>query len=395
MKKKIFISYKRLDSIGAAGWICEKLKTLFGQSSVFFDIGKFHEGNINEIITKAIDQSCILILVIGPGWSAKEAAGRQKNPGENWVLFEVSEALKKGIRIIPVLLENINMPEADKMPGDLEKIRIISAINMRLISLDADFRVLAKEIKRERRRSSRRFLYQFMRKYLGLALLTISVISVFLYNNIAARKASATQKREMILENITGWKGKIQSQYSYFSFVPSVGLLEDTAANAHPEIWSYNQRSKKTRDKFLGLSDSIKQRFRNIKYFFISQYNVNNLEWEAVMAEKPPKVITRNNMLAFIENLNIKTGHRFRLPTPLETEYITVLDIINPALSFRNKKDSKQGIKSYDDDILLKDNEISDLGFRLCSDTKIISPYLDRQKKLHGYEEDITYLPEK
>ena len=66
----------------------------------------------------------VLVAVIGKRWlSAADEEGRRRldNP-EDFVRVEVGTALKRGVRVIPVLVEGASMPRAAELPEDLKAL---------------------------------------------------------------------------------------------------------------------------------------------------------------------------------------------------------------------------------------------------------------------------------
>jgi len=122
--KGIFISYRRDDSAGYAGRIADRFIQHFGEDRVFrdFDFIDIELGSSSvEAIQRAVDSSEVLIAVIGKNWlTATDAAGRKRleNP-DDYVRIEIATALKRNMRVIPLLVQGASMPSADELPEDL------------------------------------------------------------------------------------------------------------------------------------------------------------------------------------------------------------------------------------------------------------------------------------
>lgn len=59
-----------------------------------------------------------MLVVIGKGWvDARDAAGRRRldDPGD-FVRLEVESALRRDIRVVPVLVDGASLPEAEELP---------------------------------------------------------------------------------------------------------------------------------------------------------------------------------------------------------------------------------------------------------------------------------------
>ena len=96
-----------------AGRLSDHLSKHFPSNQIFMDVDSVDPG---EDFVKTIEQtvgSCdVLIAVIGKGWltsSDQEAQRRLENP-EDFVRIEIATALRRDIRVIPVLVEGALMP---------------------------------------------------------------------------------------------------------------------------------------------------------------------------------------------------------------------------------------------------------------------------------------------
>src|SRR3954468_12345401 len=113
----VFLSYRREDSAGHAGRICEHLASVFGPEHVFMDVQDIAPGqDFAESIEQTISSCQAVIVVIGPRWAAdlKERSG-----GEDFVRHEVAVALRRKVTVIPVLVGGAAMPSARDLPEGL------------------------------------------------------------------------------------------------------------------------------------------------------------------------------------------------------------------------------------------------------------------------------------
>ena len=108
---KIFISYRREDTSGESGRLKDKLEQVFGKENIFYDVETLEAGlNFDQSIAKALSESKVLLAMIGPHWlkvTDSKGVFRLQKP-EDWVRKEISEALKRELRVIPVL---VNVPK--------------------------------------------------------------------------------------------------------------------------------------------------------------------------------------------------------------------------------------------------------------------------------------------
>jgi TIR domain len=136
---KIIVSYRRSDSAAITGRIFDRLVDRYGEESVFMDIDRIPFGtDFRHHIQDALRDADILLAVIGPTWLGKSADGRTRIQDEaDPVRVEIEAALRQGLAVIPVLVDNAIMPGAADLP---ESIRDFAYINAAPIDTGRDFR---------------------------------------------------------------------------------------------------------------------------------------------------------------------------------------------------------------------------------------------------------------
>jgi hypothetical protein len=120
---KIFVSYRRQDASGEAGRLVDHLQEVFGEDSVFLDVETIEAGlDFIQAIEKALSSCSILIAMIGPHWaSMKDPQGNLRLFNkDDFIRIEISAALKRDIRVIPVLVNGAMMPNPEDLPEDLQ-----------------------------------------------------------------------------------------------------------------------------------------------------------------------------------------------------------------------------------------------------------------------------------
>ena len=128
---KIFVSYRRQDASSEAGRITDWLDRHFGEDEVFMDINALEPGvDFVLKIEEAVEMIDALIAVIGPNWvdAEDEHGNRRLDDPADWVRLEIANALRRGIRVIPVLVKGAAMPPAAKLPEDLQPLRRRNAL---------------------------------------------------------------------------------------------------------------------------------------------------------------------------------------------------------------------------------------------------------------------------
>ena len=129
----IFISYRRDDSAGYAGRLYDRLTARFGSDRVFMDVEGIEPGTDFVLaIEKAVGSCAVLIVLIGDEWlSVTDAAGRPRLDDPNdFIRLETATALKRDIRVVPVLLDGTPMPPTDALPEELRMLTRRQAVEV-------------------------------------------------------------------------------------------------------------------------------------------------------------------------------------------------------------------------------------------------------------------------
>ncbi len=128
---KAFISYRRSDSLSATGRLYDRLNVAY-PGMFFRDVSGIGVGvDFTKEIERAVASSLLLIAVIGPEWTTESADGKRRlDDPDDFVRLEVSSALKRNIRIIPVLVGGASMPEEHELPAELHPLRKWNAIQL-------------------------------------------------------------------------------------------------------------------------------------------------------------------------------------------------------------------------------------------------------------------------
>lgn len=183
---KIFISYRRQDATGSVGHLSKDLRYYF-KEEVFRDIADIEFGeDFEKALARALESCSVMLAVIGPRWlEASDKNGQRRlNNEKDWVRLEIAMALKRGIRVIPILLENTPMPSASDLPEDLAKLASRHKMNINEEGWDADIRELVRGIAKI---LGRKWVFQVewlllpaWVKPVGLAMTIVTVIASYL-----------------------------------------------------------------------------------------------------------------------------------------------------------------------------------------------------------------------
>jgi TIR domain len=151
MSGQIFISYRREDSSAWAGRLSDRLSSHFPSNQIFMDVDTIEPGmDFVEAIEESVGSCDVLIAVIGTRWlnSSNPAGKRRLEIPEDSVRVEVSTALKRGIRVIPVLVEGATMPEAADLPDELMALVRRNALKLSHDRFRAESELLASTVGR-------------------------------------------------------------------------------------------------------------------------------------------------------------------------------------------------------------------------------------------------------
>jgi hypothetical protein len=178
---ELFLSYRREDSAGYAGRLSEHLSGVFGPQNVFMDVQDIAPGqDFAEAIEKTISACRAVVVVIGPRWAADL---KQRGDGDDFVLHEVSIALRRNVRVIPVLVGGAKMPAAADLPTPIAPLSRRQALEIRDARFDDDVKLLTDALGQVPGLSDRRALRR-RRMWAGIlsaALLLVVAVSVVVW----------------------------------------------------------------------------------------------------------------------------------------------------------------------------------------------------------------------
>ena len=164
MAGKIFINYRRVESLKDA----QHLKTLFdkefGAERVFLDVRGIAGGvNWLQTLERQVAASAAMVVLIGKDWAnLKDEHGncRLHDPND-FVRFEISQALLRRLPIIPVSIDGARAPNSTQVPGNLIPLSLLQAMPLRTESFTQDAQEIAKRLrvlleKKQRRQQQQR-----------------------------------------------------------------------------------------------------------------------------------------------------------------------------------------------------------------------------------------------
>src|SRR5215470_857288 len=139
MTPRIFICYRREDGKHPAGRLCDRLVAQFGAPNVFMDIDSIRPGDdFQDVIEKTVSTCSILFAVIGRRWVGDSQTESRLNNPNDWVRLEIEAALKRNIRVVPILVDSADLPEPAKLPDSLLPLTRRQAYELRDNTFRAD-----------------------------------------------------------------------------------------------------------------------------------------------------------------------------------------------------------------------------------------------------------------
>jgi serine/threonine protein kinase/tetratricopeptide (TPR) repeat protein len=137
---RIFLSYRRDDSIAITGRIYDRLAAAFGDHYVFKDVDDIPPGaNFKAMLEREVTACDVLLAIIGDRWLdvADQEGHRRLDDPHDFVRIEINAALSRpDLLMVPVLVNNARMPGVDNLPPDLSDLAFRNAA---VVRNDPDF----------------------------------------------------------------------------------------------------------------------------------------------------------------------------------------------------------------------------------------------------------------
>lgn len=127
----IFISYRREDSRAFTGRIADRLTQHFGPEAVFRDVDSIPLGmDFRQKIEQTMSQADAVLVIIGKQWADVGAADgtRRLDQAEDFVRLEIESAIAREIPVIPVLVDDAEMPSTEELPQSIAPLAYRNAI---------------------------------------------------------------------------------------------------------------------------------------------------------------------------------------------------------------------------------------------------------------------------
>lgn len=123
LSPRVFLSYRRQDTLAITGRMYDRLADILGRENVFMDFDNIPFGaDFRKHLEISLEQCDILLVVIGSNWlSGGQGSGVNRLLNEtDFVRLEIETALRLNIPVIPVLVGSASMPAPAELPAELE-----------------------------------------------------------------------------------------------------------------------------------------------------------------------------------------------------------------------------------------------------------------------------------
>ncbi len=140
---RIFVSYRKDDAAYAAAGVAAGLARWFEADEVFLDNRSIAVGMVYPPVIRTALQKCTaLVALIGPRW----LVGQRINDPNDWVRIELRTAFKRGIAVVPTLLDGATLPAEADLPHDVAKLALSQYRHLRRRSFQTDVDTLAQDL---------------------------------------------------------------------------------------------------------------------------------------------------------------------------------------------------------------------------------------------------------
>ena len=147
----VFINYRVREQPGYATLLHRELSSRFGVEQVFIASRSIRPGDdFAREVFESLRHCSILLAVIGPHWLSFRSTSTFPGLSDDidWVVREIAEAFTLGIRVIPVLIEDAELPDEANLPADIATLARCQYLRLRHYSIETDITQLIDELNR-------------------------------------------------------------------------------------------------------------------------------------------------------------------------------------------------------------------------------------------------------
>lgn len=147
----VFISYRRSDTQQAAGRLADRLIERFGPDAVVIDVTTDQVGrDYRSVIFDSIESADVVLALVGPRFLVESPDGsRRLDDPDDPLRLELSRALaRRGIPVIPVLVDGAELPAGESLPEDVRALTFRGALELAHQRFDRDYEYLETKVAR-------------------------------------------------------------------------------------------------------------------------------------------------------------------------------------------------------------------------------------------------------
>jgi hypothetical protein len=151
LNRALFVCYRRDDTQDVTGRLHDRLAETYGFDRVFMDIDSVPLGiDFVDHVAAQISSCAAVVVMIGRQWlKVKDKRRRRRlDNDDDLVRVEIAAALQQKIPVIPVLVQDAEMPAADELPENIRPLARRNGISLSAIRWRTDVERLIKELDR-------------------------------------------------------------------------------------------------------------------------------------------------------------------------------------------------------------------------------------------------------
>ncbi|MFJ8489368.1 hypothetical protein ACIRBZ_13525 [Streptomyces sp. NPDC094038] len=142
MTPSLFTNFRRADTGSVGPHIDTKLQSEFGPQAAFRDQRSLPKAlDYREHLERALRKCDLLLVVVGARWaSVSDAQGRRLiDRPDDWVRREIALAGGYKLPVLPVLVDDAQLPDEDELPTDIRYLVHRQAVYFRPHQEHIDF----------------------------------------------------------------------------------------------------------------------------------------------------------------------------------------------------------------------------------------------------------------
>jgi hypothetical protein len=145
---RLFINYRTADTRSAAAGLAKALKREFDPRRIFIDYLGIQGGDTwRTRLLQEVERASVVFVLIGRDWAHgvdPETQQRRLDRPDDWVRQEIECALRRGAKIVPILVDDAPLPAEADLPASLRPIAALQTRPLQtMTAFEADVKRLA------------------------------------------------------------------------------------------------------------------------------------------------------------------------------------------------------------------------------------------------------------